>query len=219
MENATKALEMAGSVLIGILILGCLVFTYTKISETKKDEQVSERVKQASDFNKDYVVFDRDNLYGSDMFSVANQIDNYNIKESDTKYYGKIEIKVNVSTQIRGARFFTKTNYNVESLNKAYKDLTNAIKDINTEYFGKKVSYWSNYGTSSRLESQLLQELGQNKYNTISEAKKNELKNAITDYKDYLGEQKDMARKTFKCIKIEYYDDTGRVKYMEFSET
>ncbi len=47
----------------------------------------------------------------------------------------------------------------------------------------------------------------------------NNLKNDITKYKDYLSEQKDIARKTFKCTKIEYYNDTGRVKYMEFIET
>ena len=48
--------------------------------------------------------------------------------------------------------------------------------------------------------------------------KKEELKNKITEYKDYLSEQKDIARKSFKCISIEYYNDTGRIKYMEFTE-
>ena len=36
--------------------------------------------------------------------------------------------------------------------------------------------------------------------------------------KGYLTEQKDMARKSFKCTSIEYYNDTGRIKYMEFTE-
>ena len=36
----------------------------------------------------------------------------------------------------------------------------------------------------------------------------NNLKNDITKYKDYLSEQKDIARKTFKCTKIEYYNET-----------
>ena len=38
MENATKALEMAGSVLIGVLLLGCLLFAYTRMSELKDTE-------------------------------------------------------------------------------------------------------------------------------------------------------------------------------------
>lgn len=162
MENMAKALEMAGSVLIGILILGCLVFTYSKITENEKIEKDSERIKQAVDFNKDYEAYNRNNLYGSDIFSVANMIENYNIKESDTKDYGRIEIKVIVKNKIRDAEFFVKTEYDEKSINTAYKKLTTEIKNINKkDYFGKKVSYWSNYGTSSRLENQLLQELRQ----------------------------------------------------------
>ena len=35
MENATKALEMAGSVLIGVLIIGCIVSFITSILAIK----------------------------------------------------------------------------------------------------------------------------------------------------------------------------------------
>ena len=27
-----------------------------------------------------------------------------------------------------------------------------------------------------------------------------------------------MARKSFKCTTVEYYEDTGKIKYMEFTE-
>ena len=117
MENATKALEMAGSILIGILILGCLVFVYSKIAETEKIKEDSERAEQAADFNKDYEAYNRDNLYGSDMFSLANKIENYNIKEADGKSYQEIEIKIIVVNQIIGdPKFFNKPTYNVEEL-------------------------------------------------------------------------------------------------------
>lgn len=159
MENATKALEMAGSVLIGVLILGCLVFVYSKIAETKKVEENSKRAQQATDFNKEYEAYNRQNLYGSDIFSVANMIENYNKKEAETKDYGKIEIKAIVKNEIRGAQFFVKSVYDEKTISEAYKKLTKAINKENKEYFGKKVSYWSNFGTSTRLENQLLQEL------------------------------------------------------------
>ena len=93
------------------------------------------------------------------MFSLANMIENYNIKESDTKYYGKIEIKVKLNTQVINATFFTDLSYNESTLNEKYRDLTNAIKDVNKKYFKKTVSYWANFGTSTRLENQLRQEL------------------------------------------------------------
>ena len=39
MENATKALEMAGSVLIGMMIIGVLVFAYAQLSNLKQTEE------------------------------------------------------------------------------------------------------------------------------------------------------------------------------------
>ena len=54
MENATKALEMAGSLLIGVLLLGCLLFAYTRMSELKDTEHKVEVSEQAKDFNQDY---------------------------------------------------------------------------------------------------------------------------------------------------------------------
>ena len=57
MENATKALEMAGSLLIGVLLLGCLLFAYTRMSELKDTEHKVEVSEQAKDFNQDYETY------------------------------------------------------------------------------------------------------------------------------------------------------------------
>ena len=65
MENATKALEMAGSLLIGVLLLGCLLFAYTRMSELKDTEHKVEVSQQAQDFNQDYETYSRNNLYVS----------------------------------------------------------------------------------------------------------------------------------------------------------
>ena len=162
MENATKALEMAGSVLIGVLLLGCILFAYSQMSELKDTEHKSEVAEQAKDFNQDYEAYNRNNLYGSDMFSLSNMIEDYNKKEADGKAYGKIEMKITLKTQIINASFFTSTTYDGDSLNQKYDSLSSEINKLNgkSNYFnGKAISYWANYGTGARLESQLLQEL------------------------------------------------------------
>lgn len=218
MENATKALEMAASVLIGVLLIGCIVYMYTQVSAVKKIEQDSTRTEQASDFNKNFEAYNRDDLYGSDLFSLANQIENYNIKESDAKDYGRIDMKVNVKNKPIGAVDFTRDTYNAEDLRDAYNSLANKIRElenITTHGYGKNnnkksVSYWANFGTGTRLEQQFAQECGK--------SAPNKLIDDVKKYTTYLGEQKDMARKTFKCTKMEYYSNTGRVKYMEFEE-
>lgn len=162
MENATKALEMAGSVLIGVLLLGCILFAYSRMSELKDIEHKSKVTEQAKDFNKDYEAYNRNNLYGSDLFSLANMIEDYNKKEADGKAYGNIDIKVTLKSQIINASFFTDTSYDANSLNQKYNSLSNEINKINgkNNYFNEKaISYWANYGTGARLDSQLLQEL------------------------------------------------------------
>lgn len=163
MENATKALEMAGSVLIGVLILGCLVFAYTRMTELKDIEHKSEVTEQASDFNKDYEAYNRNNLYGSDILSLANKIEDYNQKEADGKAYGRIEMEVTLTSSIINAEYFKFTSYNVSSLNNCYDNLVEAIRNTNIQYFGKAVSYWANYYSNgdhnNTLEKQLLREL------------------------------------------------------------
>ena len=59
MENATKALEMAGSLLIGVLLLGCLLFAYTKMTELKDTEHKVEVRQPAQDCNQDYEAYNR----------------------------------------------------------------------------------------------------------------------------------------------------------------
>ena len=138
MENATKALEMAGSLLIGVLLLGCLLFAYTRMSELKDTEHKVEVSQQAQDFNEDY-----------NKESIASRGDN---KET-------ISLLVTIKTEIIDGKFFTSKTYSVEELNKSYKQLANAINSINKEFHGKTISYWANFGTGNGLDEQLKKEL------------------------------------------------------------
>lgn len=219
MENAVKALEIAGSVLMAVLILSCIVFGYSKVREFKQEEEKEERILQASDFNKDFDAYDRDNLYGTDMFSISNKIETYNKKENldERKQYAKINLNIKVNNQIKNAQYFNKSNYNENQLNDAYKKLSDEINKANKKHFGKSVSYWKNYGTGGTLEKKLLQALGKDKYNA-STSEINQLKIEIEKYDKLINEQEDMARKRFECIKIEYDNNTGRIIRLEFQD-
>ena len=161
MENATKALEMAGSLLIGVLLLGCLLFAYTKMTELKDTEHKVEVSQQAQDFNQDYEAYNRKNLYGSDLFSLANKIEDYNKESIASRGDNKetISLLVTIKTEIIDGKFFTSKTYSVEELNKSYKQLANAINSINKEFHGKTISYWANFGTGNGLDEQLKKEL------------------------------------------------------------
>ena len=93
MENASKALIMAGGVLISLMVIGLLVLFYNNLSGMQKIKTDSETEQQATEFNKQYDVYARD-VYGSEILSIANKIADYNKREADNKGYTKIELKV-----------------------------------------------------------------------------------------------------------------------------
>lgn len=207
MENATKALEIAGSVLLGVLILGLLVFEYRKISNLKKVEEDVKVSQQSEDFNKKFEAYNR-NLYGSELLSLANQIQDYNDRyagEKTSQYenqgYQKVEVTIEIKTATnRLAAGTCKLSYFLEVYNDLAKDIENMNK--NCKYKNKSISYWANSGKETERNF----------------PKGNEIYDVIANYKDLYNEQLDITRKTFKCTKINYDNKNGRITKMTFEE-
>lgn len=207
MENATKALEIAGSVLLGVLILGLLVFEYRKISNLKKVEEDVKVSQQSEDFNKKFEAYNR-NLYGSELLSLANQIQDYNDRyagEKTSQYenqgYQKVEVTIKIKTATnRLAAGTCKLSYFLEVYNVLAKDIENMNKKL---YNNKSISYWANSGKETER---------------IFPDKSNKIYDDIAKYKDLYNEQLDITRKTFKCTKINYDNKNGRITNMTFEE-
>lgn len=209
MENATKALEIAGSVLLGVLILGLLVFEYRKISNLKKVEEDVKVSQQSEDFNKKFEAYNR-NLYGSELLSLANQIQDYNDRYSGEKTsqyenqgYQKVEVKITIKT---ATNRLAAGPCDLSHFLEVYNDLAIRIEKMNKEYKdkykNKSISYWAN----SEKETER------------NFPKGNEIYDDIAKYKDLYNEQLDITRKTFKCTKINYDNKNGRITKMTFEE-
>ena len=80
MENASKALIMAGAVLIALMVIALLVFFFNNIRDLQKTNLTSEEVQQIAEFNKQFDVYARD-VYGSELLSLANKVVDYNKRE------------------------------------------------------------------------------------------------------------------------------------------
>lgn len=208
MENATKALEIAGSVLLGVLILGLLVFEYRKISNLKKVEEDVKVSQQSEDFNKKFEAYNR-NLYGSELLSLANQIQDYNDRyagEKTNQYenqgYQKVEVKTTIKTATNQLAAGT---YDLSEFLKVYNALASDIENMNKnfKYNNKSISYWANSGKETER---------------IFPDKNNKIYDKIKEYKNLYNEQLDITRKTFKCTKINYDNKNGRITNMTFEE-
>lgn len=100
MENASKALIMAGSILIAIMVISLLVMAYNNLTETMNAKNDEEAIEQVIEFNKQYDVYYRNNLYGSDILSLANKVADYNERQSKEQGYAKLDIEVTFSKTI-----------------------------------------------------------------------------------------------------------------------
>ena len=96
MENASKAIIMAGGILIGVIILSVLVLVFRPMGDIYTEEGVSLSIEQLEKYNRQFNTFDR-SLYGSEILSLKNLLEDYNyrvLQDADPKYIAENEITV-----------------------------------------------------------------------------------------------------------------------------
>lgn len=90
MENASKALIIAGSVLIALLIIGALMLMFNNLTRYQNVGTENEKEAQVVEFNNQYETYNRKNVRGSDIYSIFNRVIDYN-KRKSTQGTGKNE--------------------------------------------------------------------------------------------------------------------------------
>ena len=215
MENASKALIMAGGVLISLMVIGLLVLFYNNLSGMQKIKTDSEIEQQATEFNKQYDVYARD-VYGSEILSIANKIADYNKREADNKGYTKIELKVKLNKDIDDT-YFKKGEYSSEQLKDKIKEIENDIKE-----YSKRDASKGHYFTSTKMNgySRTTAQLATMRSNDIEQLydeatinnikvdvqKYNSLKNLVTTFKENVFKYKD----------FNYDKNNGRITLMNY---
>lgn len=100
MENAAKALTIAGGILISLLILGIIIFGYNNLSNLSKQQEDKKEIEQLAAFNKEYESYNRKLLRGVDVISLMYKaIDNNEKYKDNLDYYG-IEITFKMKNPI-----------------------------------------------------------------------------------------------------------------------
>ena len=96
MENASKAIIMAGGILIGVVILSVLVIVFSSIGNVYDEQGASLSIEQLEKYNRQFNTFDK-SLYGSELLSLKNLFEDYNyriLQDADPKYIAENEITV-----------------------------------------------------------------------------------------------------------------------------
>lgn len=95
MENASKALIMAGEILIALLIISMIVYAYSQWSNMENTGDKSKEAEQLAVFNKEYESYNRKLLRGVDVITVINKAIDNNKKYGNDEYYNiKVEFRM-----------------------------------------------------------------------------------------------------------------------------
>ena len=83
MENASKALIIAGSVLIALIIIGALLLMFNNLSNYQNTNVETTRESQVLEFNNQYETYNRTDVRGSDLYSLLSRAVDYNRRKSE----------------------------------------------------------------------------------------------------------------------------------------
>ena len=82
MENSAKALLMAGGVLITMLIVVLLFYFKGRITEFYDEQKQIDDIANVAEFNKQFTNYERQKVYGYEIISLSNMVEDYNTRHS-----------------------------------------------------------------------------------------------------------------------------------------
>ena len=95
MENATKALIIAGGMLIAMLIVGLLTWGYTQLRSLQQTNVEEEEKQQIVDFNERFEAYNKKVVRGYQMISLSNLVYDTNTRFAEDDGYTPVTISVN----------------------------------------------------------------------------------------------------------------------------
>ena len=95
MENATKALIIAGGMLIAMLIVGLLTWGYTQLRSLQQKNVEEEERQQIVDFNERFEAYNKKVVRGYQMISLSNLVYDTNTRFAENDGYTPVTISVN----------------------------------------------------------------------------------------------------------------------------
>lgn len=227
MENASKALIMAGSLLISLLIIGALVFMYNQFADVQQTKTDVDEEGKLGEYSKKFEDYNRV-IYGSELLSLANLQEDYNKTQASEKGYTKIEIKVMINKEITGIGQFNTGENEIAQFSADRKTIERKISELATEKYpkktGKTIKYYSQLSNMEIAKSfDLLDKINATSdseyYNALTtNTETSGLMKKLEDYKNLTSSYTEFKNKRFKCTQIKYDQNNGRVTYMKFVE-
>lgn len=170
MENASKALVMAGGILIALLVIGALLLMFNQVSDYQRSGTDLEKDQQLSDFNKEFSHYADGDIKGYELISLVNKVIDYNGKNgvANSVDYSK-KITVNIGNLGEFAKKYgTNNKSQLFGNNKSYQ-INNSNNNSNTSFISA-INSLREYENKYTLS--VMSKLSAN-YDTLKEAQEN----------------------------------------------
>lgn len=122
MDNAAKALRIAGAVLLGLMVTSLLLFAFNMWQNYHKANYQSIQNQQTTKFNSSFDVYNKKALRGSDLVSLANKVNSTNRSlagKSSYDTYGITDMNYRFSeTDLMPIRVFVTLNNEGNPMNR-----------------------------------------------------------------------------------------------------
>lgn len=226
MENASKALLIAGSVLISVLIIGLLVFGYRQLSDWQQTRANAEDDTKLVEYIAQFESFNR-TLYGSELLSLANLQEDYNADDDIQDGYKEIEITIRINRSIAASSYFQAGTYSIEQIDQQKDELESQMSTYErtrSSYNNRSVRYYSqktyreianDFGisvSSTELNYDIQAKLEAN-------SKTKNLMQEIYEYQNLNSIYTEFREgKRFRCTNVEYDSSNGRITVMNYEE-
>lgn len=242
MENATKALMIAGGLLFSIIVLGLFMLMFTKLREYPIEMEQQKRVEELAMFNREYEAYQQEKLYGTELISVINKVISNNSKYSNNDKVYDINIKFTLKNGINKGKYvvyYPSLTQNQNLRPGQSPILTSDTIELGTLFMANREYSLIDYSDINDRINDVFDifykenhdKEGEKIYYTYDERNKNWLKNIPLDghadnmkrnpefyYYVYMSGFVNFKRSHFKCTGIRYNIDTGRVDELKFEE-
>ncbi len=229
MENASKALIMAGSILLALLIISLLIFGYGQLSEWQQTSSDSDANTKLGEYMRKFEQFNRDisnPFYGSELFSLANLQADYNSSQGREEItgYAPVEIKINIKPITYGEYFNLSGTVELETINNRKNQIEArlATYDQNQgKYNNRSVKYYA-YKTAREIAQDFGIEVAWNEYAddiVRADSRTKALMEEIDEFTNLDAEYTEFKTgKRFYCTNVTYDEGNGRIETMTFQE-
>lgn len=236
MENASKALIMAGSILMALLVIGIVTVTFNQISSLKQTQSDVEQSKKIVNYAKTFEQYNR-TIYGSELLSLGNLQVDYNFRQADLKGYTPVTIKVQMNKSIiENKKTYISTG--IQELSTVRNGLSALEDDI--EYYEQDTNGYKNKKESNKRSVKYYAQLSNRQIATLFEIPYSsaeadyELGDRLADsiqnpttskilkdievYKNLKTAYTEFKNTSFTCQQPVQYDGSGNIVLMNFVE-